>query len=131
MKRKLTIKQESFCQAYIETGNASEAYRRSYNAKNMKPDTVTEAASRLVSDSKVSARLDVLKAAHRKRHEVTVDSLTNEYEEARLAGMTNGQVSAAVSATTGKAKLHGLMVEKREHAGPDGLPLSLTINFVE
>jgi len=28
----LTIKQEAFCQAYIETGNASEAYRTAYAA---------------------------------------------------------------------------------------------------
>ena len=28
----LTQKQENFCLAYIETGNASEAYRKAYNA---------------------------------------------------------------------------------------------------
>lgn len=31
----LTIKQEAFCQAYIETGNASEAYRTAYAADKM------------------------------------------------------------------------------------------------
>lgn len=36
----LTPKQETFCLAYIETGNASEAYRQAYDAENMKPDTV-------------------------------------------------------------------------------------------
>ena len=32
---RLTPKQEGFCQNYIETGNASEAYRLNYNAQNM------------------------------------------------------------------------------------------------
>lgn len=29
---RLTPKQEAFAQAYVETGNASGAYRRAYNA---------------------------------------------------------------------------------------------------
>ena len=37
---KLTPKQERFCQVYIETGNASEAYRAAYNAEKMKPESV-------------------------------------------------------------------------------------------
>jgi len=35
-----TQKQENFCLAYIECGNASEAYRRAYDAEYMKPETV-------------------------------------------------------------------------------------------
>jgi len=40
----LTIKQEAFCQAYIEKGNASEAYRMAYAADKMKPETVNRNA---------------------------------------------------------------------------------------
>jgi phage terminase small subunit len=36
----LTVKQENFCLAYMETGNASEAYRRAYNAGKMKPAVI-------------------------------------------------------------------------------------------
>ena len=36
----LTPKQETCGLAYIETGDASEAYRQAYDAENMKPDTV-------------------------------------------------------------------------------------------
>ena len=43
----LTIKQENFCQVYVETGNASEAYRRAYDAKNMKSETVRRTAKEL------------------------------------------------------------------------------------
>ena len=35
----LTVKQYNFCQQYMLTGNASEAYRLSYNAANMKTET--------------------------------------------------------------------------------------------
>jgi phage terminase small subunit len=40
----LTQRQEKFCLAYIETGNASESYRRAYNAENMKPVTINRKA---------------------------------------------------------------------------------------
>lgn len=57
----LTQKQENFCLAYLETGNASEAYRSSYNASKMKTDTINQAASRLLADSKISARVSELR----------------------------------------------------------------------
>ena len=41
MADKLTPKQEAFVLAYIETGNASEAYRRAYNAENMSERSFT------------------------------------------------------------------------------------------
>ena len=56
----LTPKQEAFAQAYIETGNASEAYRRSYNASNMKEETVWRKAKEVMDNGKVTARLHEL-----------------------------------------------------------------------
>ena len=56
----LTQKQENFCLAYIKTGNASEAYRQSYNAEKMKPETINEASSRLLADSKIATRVKEL-----------------------------------------------------------------------
>jgi len=40
MTVKLTPKQQKFCYKYIETGNASKAYRQSYDTENMKPATI-------------------------------------------------------------------------------------------
>lgn len=50
---------------------------------------------------------------------VTVESLTEELEEARKAalGAENPQCGAAVSATMGKAKLYGLDKQLVEHSG--------------
>ena len=108
-KNKLTIKQESFCKVYIETGNASEAYRRSYNAENMKAESIVVNASKLIRNTNVALRLEELHKAHQKRHEVTVDSLTAELDEARKGALDTGQNSAAIQAIMGKAKLHGLL----------------------
>ena len=107
---KLTIKQEAFARAYVETGNASEAYRRAYNAENKKQAVVAVRACELLAHSKVSVMVQQLKYQAAERHAVTVDSLVNELEEARLAalGAENPQSAAAVAATMGKAKLMGL-----------------------
>lgn len=126
MANKLTIKQEKFCQAYIETGNASKAYRQAYDAERMKLATINRKAKELLDNGKITARLDALQQTHQKRHNVTVDSLTLEYEEAREIAKTSGQPSAMVSATTGKGKLHGLIKDKHELTGKDGGPIELT-----
>lgn len=57
----LTPKQENFCLAYLETGNASEAYRRSYNTAKMKPETVCRNAKGLLDDTKIAARIAELR----------------------------------------------------------------------
>lgn len=107
---KLTAKQEAFCLAYLETGNASEAYRQSYDAENMKPETITNKAHQMLRRGDIRARVDKLREPIMERHAVTVDSLIVELEEARQAALSaeTPQSGAAVTATMGKAKLCGL-----------------------
>ena len=112
----MTPKQEKFCLVYIETGNASEAYRQSYNTAKMKPETVNRTAKQLLDNRKIAARLDELREEHAKRHEITVDTLVAELEEARKLAFETDKAAAAVSATMGKAKLLGLVVDKQETA---------------
>ncbi|WP_428142382.1 terminase small subunit [Delftia acidovorans] len=130
----LTIKQEAFALAYVETGNASEAYRRSYNAENMKPAVIAVKASELLANGNVAVRVAALQASHVERHEITVSDLIRELEEARVAASTSEkpQAAAMVAATMGKAKLLGLVTDKQELAGKDGGPLqqSLSVRFV-
>jgi len=60
---RLTEKQEKFCRFYLDTdGNASEAYRMAYDTSNMQPGTVWSAASRLLDNCKVIARIDEIRA---------------------------------------------------------------------
>ena len=112
----MTPKQEQFARLYVETGNASEAYWQAYNADNMKPETVTNEAYKLLQDPDISAMVDGLKEEARQRHAVTVGDLLHELEQARAAALAapTPQSSAAVSATMGKAKMLGLLVDKAE-----------------
>ena len=79
----LTPKQEAFCLRYLETGNASEAYRLAYDAKGMKPASVSRKAFELLENVKITAFLADLKARQLRRHDVTVDRVLAEY--AKLA----------------------------------------------
>jgi phage terminase small subunit len=74
----LTPKQEAFCRAYVETGNASEAYRRSYDASKMAPATINRRATELLANSTIRARVQALQEGHQKRHELTVDRVIGE-----------------------------------------------------
>ncbi len=121
----LTPKQEKFCQKYIETGNASEAYRQSYDVSNMKAESVHRTAKEMLDHPKIASRLTIIQERHMKRHEVTVDSITKELEEARFLALQEKQAAAATGASMGKAKLHGLLVDRNEHAGPNGAPIPI------
>ena len=105
----LTPKQEAFCQAWIQTGNASAAYRRVYSAVNMKPATIHVKACNLLEVDKVAVRVDRLQSEARERHIVTVESIARQLDEARDLAMRQGRAAAAVSATLNKARLYGLL----------------------
>ena len=57
----LTPKQERFCVEYFNTGNASEAYRRAYDAGDMAPSTINVKASELLSAGKIAVRLKTMR----------------------------------------------------------------------
>lgn len=89
--------------------NATEAYATAgYKGDRM-------AASRLSTNVNVAQRVAELQGRAAKKAEVTLESLLTELEEARAIALAEKQSSAAVSATMGKAKLTGLLIEKREH----------------
>ena len=79
-------------------------------------------ASRLKSNEKLAARVNELvertAANAAARAEVTVVSLLNELEEARKLAAEINQPSAAVAATLGKAKVAGLIVDRKEVGKP-------------
>lgn len=122
-KRCFTEKMELFCLAYIETGNASEAYRRSYNTANMADKTAQREGYNLLQNTLVQARIEELRTKVMERHEITVDTLLAELEEARLLGKETGKASAMVTASMGKAKLLGLDKQIVELTGKNGAPI--------
>lgn len=74
----LTPKKNKFAEEFIKCGNQSEAYRRAYNCKNMKPETVTEAASKLMQDYDVSTRVQELQEKIEKRNVLSAQQLQEE-----------------------------------------------------
>ncbi len=102
---------ELFAQALAKGKTADEAYA----AAGFQPDRGN--ASRLTSNDSVRARVDEIKSKAAARVVVTVESLSQELEEARAIALKERQSSAAVQATMGKAKLFGLGVENRRLSG--------------
>ncbi len=56
----LTIKQEKFVQNIVKGMSQREAYKNSYNAKNMKDDTIDNKACNLFKQDKIRARYEEL-----------------------------------------------------------------------
>lgn len=109
--RRLNERQERFVQGLAKGLTADEAYEKA----GYKPNRCN--AARMKSKENVQARLAELQEKGAERALVTVESLSDELEEARTLALGEKQSSAAVAATMGKAKLFGLGVENRRLSG--------------
>jgi phage terminase small subunit len=87
--RKLTPKQENFCNYYIETGNASEAYRRAYSCGNMAPDTINRKAAELFNNGKITAMVNQLQAVLQERSDISKDEAVKELTNIVRARVTD------------------------------------------
>jgi hypothetical protein len=105
-------KYELFCQHLALGKTASEAYELA----GYKPSRSN--ASVLRAKQNISDRLaEILQECEKKvvkQIEHTCDALLSELEEARKLALKRGQASAAVAATMGKAKILGLIIDRRE-----------------
>ena len=111
----MTPKQEAFARAYVETGNASEAYRQCYSAEKMSAQVVNNEASKLLQHHEITVRVQELQAAAQKRTAITVDYITDMLVRAAKKAEDEAKgASALVSAAMGLGKLHGHITEKRE-----------------
>lgn len=70
---RLSIKQENFCNYYLESGNASDAYRRAYSCKGKSDNAIWVEASRLANNPKVALRISELNSEMRRRSDITKD----------------------------------------------------------
>lgn len=107
----LTAKQEIFAQNLVKGMSQADAYRSAYNTKNMSDKTIHEAASRLVADSKVSARLFEL------RNTIAQEAIMSAQK--RLEWLTevvkgDNDVNAKLKAIDLMNKMQGEYVQKIE-----------------
>ncbi len=84
----LTVKQYNFCQQYMLTGNASEAYRLSYDAENMKTETIHRRATELMAHGLVAARIRDLQRQAQVNFEITLDGQVSRYMQLLTAAGT-------------------------------------------
>ena len=129
----LTAKQEAFCLAYIETGNASKAYRTTYDAENSKPTTITRNAKALLDNDNIATRLDELQRPVRERATLTLESHLERLKHLSNMAETAEQYSAAIKAEESRGKASGLYTDKKEITGKDGaalIPDTITIEFI-
>ena len=123
----LTEKQDAFALAYFETGNAAEAYRRSYDVReNARDSWIYVEACQLLDNPQIARRLEGLRAEAERLSIYTRQQAMDEYEKARSVAEAAVNPSAMVSAINGKVKLWGLEAPTKariEHTGKDGGPI--------
>lgn len=120
LKPKLTAKQERFCELVaLEGMTQADAYREAYDCAKMKPETIWARASELMADSKVSGRVESLKAeiaAKTVEKELwsRVDSITVLKE---IATDQEARGNEKVSAVKELNAMHGFSTSKVELSG--------------
>ncbi len=120
MNAKLTAKQQRFAELVaLEGMTQADAYRGAFECGRMKAETIHEAASRLMADSKVSARVAELKAqiqgmAVEKELWSRVNSIQVLKE---IAIDEEARANEKVSAVKELNAMHGFSVTKVEHSG--------------
>jgi phage terminase small subunit len=115
----LTPKQEAFAKLVAEGLSQSDAYRSAYNSK-AKPETVQANASRLMADSRVSARVAEL------RQQLAEVSLWSRMDSVMvLSEIAKGNDSEAkpadrVNAVKALNQMHGWDKQVIDHTSSDG-----------
>lgn len=123
---KLTTKQQQFVLHYtINGGNATEAYQKSYNCKDMKYTSITVEASKMLKNPNISLWLEQAKSNVQEVFEEEIkysakdcfDELAEVQQRAKKRG---GNYQHEIKAIELKGKLGGLFVD-RQHITGGGL----------
>lgn len=86
---KLSVKQEKFCNYYIECGNASEAYRRAYSCSNMKDESINVKAVELLNNGKITVRVKELQEELKRKSDITKEGVLNMLKSFMYADIRN------------------------------------------
>ena len=114
-------RQERFAQELAKGKSQSEAYRLAgYTAAG---NAAEVNASRLIRNAKVAQRVAELQSRAAAKVEVTVADIARQLDEDREEAKKLGQAGAMVSASLGKAKVLGLIIDRSEHTGRNGGPI--------
>ncbi len=80
MSKKLTPKQRKFAEEYVNTGNASEAYRRAYDvSETTSNEVIAVKASELLSSGNISVRVSELQKKEAESFQITRKEVAEGY----------------------------------------------------
>ena len=114
-KKPLTQFQEAFCLQFIKSGNASDAIRAvSPNSKDWTRSALWVTASKMMAKPNVDLRISELREKSAERAVVLVQSIADELDKGIEQAYLTNQMSAYVTGVMGKAKLFGLLTNKKE-----------------
>lgn len=113
----LTAKQEMFCINYIETGNASEAYRRSYDAGGMNENSINRKAKELMDNVKITARLSEIRKPVIEKAQLTLEEHLSDLKRLRDLAEREGKYGPAVTAEMARGKASGFYIDRVEKGG--------------
>lgn len=115
MAKHLTEQQEIFCHEIIKGKSQFAAYQVAYPVSIRWNRALTDSkASLLMDHEKIKARIERLRAPIIRKTLYTALEAHEEAGKAFEGAMGTQQYGAAVAAVTLRAKLHGLITEKRE-----------------
>jgi len=111
-KKKLTKKQETFVDLMVY-----QDYKQTKCAHLAGYENPGVAATRLLSDQQyahVQDKIMELKAVQRTKNEITFEGIATKLGEIRDVALADGSYGPAVTAEIARAKLAGLMVDRKE-----------------
>ena len=118
------MKRHTFVDEYINTGNASESYRRSYDCKNSTNRTIQINASKLLNNTMVALAIkrekERLSRSSRLGSKDIEDNLFSIFERS----LETDQLNTARACMMDIAKLNGLIIQKQEQQ------INTTVNHV-
>ncbi len=88
MAKGLTIKQEKFCNKYLECGNASEAYRFAYDCSNMSDNVIYNKASEMLDKGEIRVRIDYLKSHLAEAAGISALQIIREHQKIAFSNAT-------------------------------------------
>jgi phosphohistidine phosphatase SixA len=108
---------ERFAQELAKGATADEAYQLAGFKANRGN------ASRLKANENTVARVEEILSAAARRAETTIYDIADQLDEDRQFARDLSVPGAAITATMGKAKVLGLLVDRSEVTGKDGGPI--------
>jgi len=111
-RKKLTKKQETFVDLMVY-----QDYKQTKCAHLAGYENPGVAATRLLSDEQyahVQERIRELKSIQRTKNEITFEGIATKLGEIRDVALADGSYGPAVTAEIARAKLAGLMVDRKE-----------------